>query len=110
MNKDIGYSHTDGKLWYEYTQRQRRKTLKAVTATSIDALRQALTQQLKKGKRSGKNWVEMDTAILSGYVFSCFVYGLRSHLPRGTLQLNDMAGNDLLTILPPIPSKIVEDF
>lgn len=66
MNAGIPYSRTDEKLRYEYTQRQRRATLAAIKAKSIDELRRLLCQQLQTGKRNLKDWVELDSAILNG--------------------------------------------
>ncbi|KAF6743154.1 hypothetical protein DFP72DRAFT_1101957 [Ephemerocybe angulata] len=95
LNETPGYSKTDEKLRWEYTQRERKSTEKAVEAEDIQALETLLTEQLASGKRKNRDqWVEMDTDILQGRM----------------LRIDDKDGDALLSILPPIPQELVDDF
>ena len=77
LNRTVGYKQSNEKLRYNYTQRQRKATLNAVEALDVDQLRELLVTQLTDGKRKNqKTWVEMDTAILKGYVVYCLLYKL----------------------------------
>lgn len=83
MNKAIGFSRSNEKLRYEYTQRLRKETLRALQAIDIDTLCRFLTKQLATGKVKHGDWVEVDTNILNGCVFLFLRVYIISHLVPG---------------------------
>jgi hypothetical protein len=67
LNSGAPYGTSDEKAWYTYTQCQRKSTLGATPAHTIEQLDTLLVDQLADGKRKNRNaWVEMDTDILNG--------------------------------------------